>query len=142
MMRKNFKKKLAVLSSVLALNILNVPKTQSWGVVRTFSKVVAVVFSDRLIGPITASWFVPPRGCIFVDSKEKSNGYDKMTKKEFDKRVIQQRIALMFALALEVALSDVVVDEVADRIGNKNVVKETKREKNEGNPDPANRKQS
>ena len=44
----------------------------------------------------------------------------------------------MFALALEVALSDVVVDEVADRISNKNVAKEPKRGKNEGNPDPAN----
>ena len=114
MIKKNFKKKLAVLSSVLALNSLNVPKTQSWGVVRTFSKVGAVVFSNRLIGSIMASWFFP-KNCKLVESKEESNGYDKMTKEEFDKRRIQQRIALMFALALEVALSDIVVERAKKR---------------------------
>lgn len=124
MMNKNFKKKLAVLSSVLALNSLNVPKTQSWGVVRTFSKVVAAVFSNRLISSKIIEW-TAPLGC-----KEE----------EYNKRMLRYKIASYFAFALEVALSDVVVDEVADRIGNKNVAKEPKKEKNEGNPDPANRK--
>lgn len=137
-MNKNFKKKLAVLSSVLALNSLNVPKTQSWGVVRTLSKVIAVFVSSRPIGQKIVEWTVP-LGCKVV-AKGESNGHDKITQEEYDKRILRYKIASGFALALEVALSDIVVDEVADRIGNKNVAKEPKKEKNEGNPDPANRK--
>ena len=124
---------------VRALNSLNVPKTQSWGVVRTFNKAVAVAVSGHLISPIITSWFIPPGGYTLVNSKEESNGYDKITKEEHKKRVLQYKIASCFALALEVALSDIVVDEVANRIGNKNVAKEPKKEKNERNPDPANR---
>ena len=86
MMNKNFKKKLAVLSSVLALNSLNVPQTQSWGVVRTLSKAVAVAVSHDLIYRRIIEWIIPS-GTELVGYEDEDDE-KKITKKEFDKRVI------------------------------------------------------
>lgn len=125
MMKRNFKNKLAILLATLTLNTLNVPKAASWSAIRTLSKGIIALALDYFISDKVVYFFFSS----YVDNKKKTSGRAG--------RIIRLRLLNLF---LEFALSDIVVDEVADRIGNKNVSKEQKKAKNDENPSPADRK--
>jgi hypothetical protein len=130
-MKRNFKNKLAILLATLTLNTLNVPKAASWSAIRTLSKAV-----------LGACIIVPSTKCYRHISSNYVYNYNFKNKsiKEI-KKCCRTRDIFEYILAFfEFALVDIVVDKVADRIGNKNVSKEQKKAKNDENPSPADRK--